>query len=109
MEEIKIGNWLITREGIKWNGKNKIERIIGTEELLLFRTVNNRQMYNWLIHFAKKSSSFITEEDIYSLNTSFIIAINKFGLDLNMETFVETVIEQQRIRDNNEEIDEITI
>jgi hypothetical protein len=92
MSPIKIGNWLVTDEGISWSGAN--EYFIDKDRLLETGPGNRSNMYDWLVHLPEKS--WLDVEDIFTLNTAFIYAINYFELDLNQISFVETIIEQQK-------------
>lgn len=93
MTEIKIENWLITEEGIEWDGIPKIEYFISKERLNELGTGERSNMYNWLLHTASKT--WITKTDVYTLNTAFIYAIEYFGLEYNTGSFMETLKEQQ--------------
>jgi len=88
----KIGNWLITEEGIKWVGQPKVDYTIPKDRLLELRL--GSKIYDWLVHLAEKT--WVTEADIYTLNTAFIYAIDYFGLDFKTASYVETIKEQQK-------------
>lgn len=88
---IKIGNWLINKEGIKWDGQSHI--FIEKERLLDFGSMERRYMYDWLIHLPEKD--FITEEDTHTLNTAFILAAKLYGLAFNPYCYSWTLGEQQ--------------
>lgn len=93
MKQMKIDNWLVTEEGIQWNGNPKIDYFISKERLDELGTNERSNMYDWLLHTASKT--WITKADIYTLNTAFIYAIEYFGLDYNTGSFIETLKEQQ--------------
>lgn len=50
-------------------------------------------MYDWLVHMPNKS--WINKEDVYTLNTAFIYAMELYGLDFNINSFIKTLKEQQ--------------
>ena len=86
----KIGNWLINKDGIKWDGEEKIEYNIAKHTIIDERD----DMYEWLIHMVEKS--WLSREDIYALNTAFIYAMEKFKIPFPKNlSFVETFDEQE--------------
>lgn len=98
MTPFKIGNWLITEEGIKWDGQPNVEYLITKLRLIELGSGERSKMYDWLVHIPEKT--WTTEADIYALNSAFIYAIDYFGLDFKTGSFVSTLIEQQKkIRD----------
>ena len=94
MVPFKIGNWLITEDGISWDGMPKVKYQISRDRILESGPPGRDKMYDWLVHLPTKS--WTTEKDIYALNTAFIYAIEYYGLDFNTCSFVETLIEQKR-------------
>ena len=94
MTQFKIGNWLITGDGIKWDGQPNVDYLITKEKLVELGTGERSKMYNWLVHMAEKT--WATEADIYALNSAFIYAIEYFELDFKTGSFVSTLIEQQK-------------
>lgn len=94
MTPFKIGNWLITEQGITWDGTPKVDYTISRERILEFGPDDRKNMYDWLVHIPTKT--WATEADIYTLNTAFIYAIAHYGLDFTTCSFVETLIEQQK-------------
>jgi hypothetical protein len=94
MTPFKIGNWLITEEGITWEGTPKIDYVIPKERILELGPGDRKNMYDWLIHIPTKT--WATEADIYALNSAFVYALTHYGLDLTTHSFVETLIEQQK-------------
>src|SRR5581483_6285047 len=91
----KIGNWLINADGIRWDGIPKVDYLITQQRLLELGPPPERaNMYDWLVHLPEKT--WLTEADVYTLNTAFIYALAHFGLNFNTGSFVETLIEQQR-------------
>jgi len=91
----KIGNWLINKEGIIWDGPTNIDY-----KILKNRILESREdMYDWLTHMPEKS--WLTREDIYALNTAFIYAIEVFNISLPKElSFVETFVYQEKELNN---------
>lgn len=95
MENIEIGNWLITKDGIIWNGSPKIDYFISKERIAEAGPDDRKEMYDFLVHLVEKT--WITEKDIYALNTAFVFALEHFGIGFNTGlSFVKTFIEQQR-------------
>ncbi len=96
MENMKIGNWEVSDKGINWIGTKT--NAMGTITLASLKDGGNAErteMYDWLIHLCEKS--WITDEDIYALNTAFIYAIEKYKLGFSDKlSFVKTFTEQQR-------------
>lgn len=92
MIPIKIGNWQVISDGIEFTGDN--EYFIPKESLLERGSGERKNMYDFLVHLPTKS--WLSVEDIYTLNTAYIYAINYFRLDLNKLSFVETMILQQK-------------
>jgi hypothetical protein len=89
MEIIKIGNWTITEEGIKWSGKEEIKYFIGKERITERAQGTKTDMYDWLIHMVERP--WLTREDIYALNTAFVYALEYFDIGfLDNMSFVET-------------------
>lgn len=95
MTPFKIGNWLITEEGIAWDGQPKVNYQITKERILEGGSSGRINMYDWLVHIPSKT--WTTETDIYALNTAFIYALAHYGLNFNTHSFVETLIEQQDV------------
>ncbi len=93
MIPFKIGNWLITEEGISWDG-SKIKYEIPKERILESGSGARKNMYDWLVHIPTKS--WATEADIYTLNSAFVYAIAHYGFDFTKKSFVETLIEQRK-------------
>jgi hypothetical protein len=94
MIPFKIGNWLITKEGIEWDGQPEIDYLIAKDTLLQLRKEeHDKKHYDWLLHIPLKT--WTTKEDIYAFNTAFIYAIECFGLDFNKASFVTTLISQE--------------
>lgn len=94
MLPFKIGNWLITDTGIKWDGEPNVDYLIPTDRLLELGNGGRDTMYSWLVHMPEKT--WTTKDDIYALNTAFIYALSYFNLPFNTGSFVATLREQQR-------------
>ncbi len=94
MTPFKIGNWLITEDGIKWEGQPNVDYLITKERLVELGSGKRSEMYDWLVHLPQ--NTWVTEADIYALNSAFIYAIDYFGLDFKTGSFVSTLIEQQK-------------
>jgi hypothetical protein len=44
-----------------------------------------------------REKTWLTEKDIYTLNTMVVYAIEKFGIDFKINSFIATFKEQQRL------------
>ena len=95
MESIEIGNWLITQQGIQWNGKDGREYSIDNGTLRENGVGIRAKCYNILLHMAEKN--WLTPADIYTLNTAFIYAMEANGKSLSERSFVETLKQQQTL------------
>lgn len=95
MQIIKIGNWIIKDDGIHWAGQPETGLVIEKERLNEGGPGDRVEMYDWLVHLPTKT--WLTNEDIYALNTALIYALEYFdiGFDNNL-SFVKTFIEQQK-------------
>jgi hypothetical protein len=98
MENLQIGKWLITEDGIEWTGTRYKGYYISRERLLQ-EGLEKRGTYDWLLHLAHKN--WVTEQDIYTLNTAFIIALELFEPKYKRSnlSFVKTLEAQQKIID----------
>ena len=96
MENLKIGNWLITADGIEWDGKPYTGYYISKDRLLQ-HGLEHKDTYDWLVHMAHKN--WLTETDIYALNTALMYAIEYFeaGNKRSKLSFVKSIDEQQKI------------
>lgn len=97
----QFGNWIIIPEGIRWIGK-KGYVMIEKESMLDKRQKGENNIYEWLIHIAK--NQWLPTKDIYSLNTTFIFALEYFGYFKSEKIYnismVATLLEQQQILNN---------
>ena len=95
MIPFKIGNWLIDEDGIKWNGKSAVTYNIHKSRLAEAGPPGRENMYDWLVHMPEKT--WLTREDIYSLNTALLYAMEYFKVDFPENlSFIETIIEKER-------------
>lgn len=93
---MKIGNWLINDKGISWDGKNKRKYFISVEELQSY--AGRDEVYDWLVHLPSKD--WITETDMYALNSAFIYLISLHGMDFHKSAFIKTLEQQQQLLEN---------
>lgn len=95
MIPFKIGNWIINENGIEWAGTGTGYKI--SKETLQDAGHSNRaNEYDWLVHLPEKT--WLTETDVYALNTAVIYALEYFKLGFSPDlSFVKTFIEQQEI------------
>jgi hypothetical protein len=102
MIHLKIGNWLITEEGIEWNGTPKVEYLISKERMAEHGHSDRKNMYDFLVHLPEKA--WIKKADVYTLNTALIYALEYFKIGFNTNlSFVETLNEQQKILQRKQE------
>lgn len=99
---MKIKNWQIVEGiGIVWVG-NSSKLTIGIDQIISTGLDINRNPFDLVIHPCERS--FITEDDIYALNTAVIYAIEFFNISMPKNTTFCNLIEcQQQIieRKNN--------
>jgi hypothetical protein len=76
MDVIKIGNWVVTNEGIEWRGQPEVDLLIPRSELTQLGTIERSRMYDWLVHLTSKM--WLTEFDLYALNTAYIYSLEYF-------------------------------
>lgn len=93
METYKIGNWLVTVDGIEWSGEEK-EYFIEKDRLLENGDGEMENTYDWLVHLCSKG--WLTDADIYEFNSAFIYAMEYFKFDFSTRSFIETLKEQQK-------------
>lgn len=92
---MKFGNWLITEEGINWDGPTGRPYLIPKDRLTESGSGDRSKMYDWLVHLVEKT--WITENDVYALNTAFIFAVEHFGVGFSSNlSLVATLAEQQK-------------
>ncbi|HVS91117.1 MAG TPA: hypothetical protein VHE59_03730 [Mucilaginibacter sp.] len=72
MENLQIGNWLITNDGIEWTGSPYAGYYINKDRLLQEST-EKPGTFDWLLHMAHKP--WLKERDVYELNIAFLIAL----------------------------------
>jgi len=95
MTPIKIGNWLINDNGIQWDGQPAVDYKIFKNTLNCIGSGDREKMYDWLVHLPEKT--WITENDIYTLNTALVYSLEYFGIGFSPDiSFVKTFIEQQK-------------
>jgi hypothetical protein len=95
MTPLKIGNWLITNDGIKWDANDGGNVTLERESITELGSAERGNMYDWLIHVPEKT--WMTHADTYALNAAFIYSIGAFNLNFDADCFTETLIEQKRI------------
>lgn len=96
MENLQIGNWLVNSDGIEWTGIPYNGYYIDKNRLLQ-QGLECENAYDWLLHLAHKN--WLTEQDIYALNTAFAFALDKFIPYYRRKklSFANTLNEQQKI------------
>ncbi|HVV53816.1 MAG TPA: hypothetical protein VHC47_00740 [Mucilaginibacter sp.] len=76
MENLQIGKWLITNDGIEWTGSPYAGYYIHKDRLLQEGT-EKPGTFDWLLHLAHKR--WLTENDVRDLNTAFMAALYLFA------------------------------
>lgn len=95
MTPLKIGNWLINNDGIKWDGSGGGIVTLERDSITEFGSAERGNVYDWLIHVPEKT--WMTPEDTYALNAAFIYAVGVFNLNFDADCFAESLIAQQEI------------
>lgn len=93
MENFKIGNWTIKEDGIHWNDVDN-EYFIPKQNLSESGTGDRQNAYDWLVHLSTKA--WVSTEDIYTLNSAFIYAMELYNLNFFQNSFMETFKLQQK-------------
>lgn len=95
MLPIQIGNWIITQAGIRHINSPDPNYIITVNRLNESGPQGRDKMYDWLVHLPAKT--WVSTEDVYSLNTALIFALEHFGIGFSPDrSFVDTFVEQQK-------------
>jgi hypothetical protein len=96
MPSQRIGNWEVSEAGVAWKGEPQLDYVITTERLTEAGPESRSNKYDWLVHLVEKT--WLTETDIYALNTALIYAIEMSGQQFPKGlSFVETFKEQQML------------
>lgn len=97
MIPFQIGNWKITNDSIYH--VNHANYVIPRDRLLEAGPGDRVTMFDWLVHMPTKT--WCSTEDIYSLNTAFIYAVEAWELTIpNDMSFRNTFIEQENELNN---------
>ena len=94
MKNIKIQKWLIDEKGIHWQGN------YGCRDYFISRvsieSENNSEpgLYDWLQHMSNKS--WMKDEDVFALNTAFIVALELYGFGNNPEMSISRSVKEQQ-------------
>ena len=99
---MKVGNWQIDIEEQKiiWCGGGNLS--IGKDEII--SNSPSRQYFDMILHFCERS--YISENDIFALNSALIYAIEIFNIPLPDGFNYKILIEAQKkiIKDKNDPI-----
>ena len=95
--EIEVGGWIITPEHLDCTNVLGAEYFIPRGELLSLGVDSRSNLYDWLIHLVEKSA---VKNEVHSLNTAFILAASKWGLDLDGTILKNTIEEQKALFDS---------
>ena len=101
----KFGNWAVGSDGIMWQGIRHINYTIPLDKIAVTGTSKHAILYGWLIEIANDTR--LSDEDIYSLNTAFVYALDFMLGKLEIPQYAllaETFKEQQRILNERDTI-----
>jgi len=101
----KFENWLLTENGLEHS--DKPDFFIEKNSLI---TKRNENTYDWMSHVAEKTGVF-NKLDVFCFNLAFLFAINYFKLDLDLNAFHKSILEQNIIlnEDFDNNLDELSI
>jgi hypothetical protein len=109
MEIFRSGKWSVIPDGIKWNGHPAYT--LHKESVGARGSGSGSKMYEALVHLTRKT--WLTNDDIYTLNTAYIFALEYFKKGFSPDiSFEATLLEQKRLLDErNDEppSDELTM
>ena len=99
---MEFGNWIVTQNGISWNGQPLQRFEIPADKLNVIRQSNadDNNLYEWIL--LATDEDWLTENDLVDLNFAFVYAVAKFGLDFNYETFDSTLDYQFELFEDEE-------
>ncbi len=92
----QFGNWEVNKDGIRWIGE--FDYLIPKDNLGDPMSIKGEtdQMFDTLLHMTEKT--WLTEADLYTLNTAFVFAIDHLGIEHSPHlNFAKTFEEQQRL------------
>jgi hypothetical protein len=89
MSSKKFGNWLVTTDGIEWNGTPKIEYLIDGDRLAETADIGGVTVYDWPFHMVNKT--WLSREDIQDLNEAFQFACKQFNVVLSDSIWEDTL------------------
>jgi hypothetical protein len=95
--EIEVGKWLITPNHIDCSNVIGADYLIRRDELLSLGSASRSNLYDWLIHLVEKKS---VKDEVYSLNTAFILAAKLWELRLDGDILMNTIQEQKAYWDS---------
>ena len=100
---MRFGNWIVTNNGISWNGEGLNRFDILKNGLNDIRYSLSGDFYEWIM--VATDEEWLTQNDLYDLNYAFVFAIAKFNLDFSYEVFDATLAEQYEMFDAEEDED----
>lgn len=92
---MKIGNWEITENGILCTKEESGNYVIPKDELNLLTNDEESPNYLWLVHLTAKS--WITIDDIFALNSAFLIAAKEYNLEIDTSILIDTIFNQNQM------------
>ena len=96
-----FGNWLVTKDGVEWNGGGLNRFTIPKEDLNKIRQLNSKTFYEWIL--VATDEYWLSQNDLYDLNFAFVFAAAKFNLQFNYEVFDTTLAEQYELFEEEED------
>jgi hypothetical protein len=99
---MEFGNWMVTENGISWNGQALQRFEIPADKLNVVRQSNSddNNLYEWIL--LATDEDWLTENDLVDLNFAFVYAVAKFGLDFNYQVFDSTLDYQFELFEDEE-------
>lgn len=101
---MEFGNWTVTDNGIEWEGGDENRFSIPKDELTAIRYDKRGYFfYDWILKATEEE--WLTQDDLYDLNFTFLFASGMWGKEFSYQTFDATLEEQYEQFDEEEDED----